>query len=175
MRPTFLFSPQASPVSFYLLSFLFAVNDHTVRNARFRQWLWDLIKCEIFYVGGACKHSGNCCRTLMIYQKGQPLDTLSKFKIALAKNPVYQRFVPVPKRGVVNHYQCTCLTKDNRCSAYDSRPSFCRNYPLSSFIQEEKVLAGCGFRLARKDFRPWIRSKALLALVEGVLEKNGLV
>jgi Fe-S-cluster containining protein len=109
---------------------------------------------------------------------------MGKFASAKKKNPVYERFVPTSARSdgprrekseeKISYYSCKCLTKDNWCSHYDTRPSFCKNYPLSSFIQEEKVLKGCGFRIQRKNYRPKIRNKALKSLVDGVLQKNEL-
>ncbi len=169
-EPLFYYSSKSNPIAFYGLYFVFRLNDQFLKNRRLQKWLWDLIKCELFYVAGKCKHSGNCCKTLMIYKEGQALNTPSQFQKAVQKNPIYQRFLPVlSSRKKIDHYQCSCLTKDNHCSKYETRPSFCRNYPLSNFLNEDRILPGCGFFIARKDFRPRVCNLTLKKLMEGMI------
>ena len=55
------------------------INDYSFKIKRLELWVWRLLKYELFYIGGACAHSGNCCRHLMIYDHGNAINTKKMF------------------------------------------------------------------------------------------------
>ncbi|NBV42704.1 hypothetical protein EBR96_08060, partial [bacterium] len=90
-----------------------------LRLGGLRRLTWDMLKAEYFYIGGACRHSGMCCKGLSLVVQGRPIDTLPDYQDVVRERPVYERFVPqLDMDGVIRHFSCRCLTSDNRCSDY---------------------------------------------------------
>lgn len=132
----------------------------------FRRWVdpvWDLLKFELYYIGGACRHSGMCCKGLSLVIQGTRLDTLVQFDQAQKKNHLYDRFIPhLNSGGEIDHFSCRCLTSDNRCNDYENRPRLCRQYPMSAFVQHDHIIKGCGYTVLRRTFKLpiWIPAPA---------------
>ncbi len=130
---------------------------------RYLDAIWDLLKFEVYYIGGACRHSGMCCNGLSLVIQGARMDTLSQFDQVQTQNPVYRRFIPhMDSGGEIDHFICRCLTSDNRCNDYENRPKVCRQYPTSAFIQHDHIISGCGYKVMRRSFRwaMWIPGPA---------------
>lgn len=121
------------------------------------QKLWEWLKIELLYVGGACQHSGQCCRRITLVRNGEKVATLSDYEVLIAKDPVFERFRPTWRGTGIDHFSCQCLTPDNRCNDYENRPTLCRQYPFSTFVQEDQIHAGCGYFIAQK--QGWFRPK----------------
>ena len=60
----------------------------------------------------------------------------------------YHRFKPKVKNSQINAYDCSCLTSDNKCSDYQSRPSLCVNYPHSYFYEHGHIHSSCGYKVS---------------------------
>ena len=144
---------------------------------RYLNAVWDLLKFELYYIGGACQHSGMCCSGLSLVIKGARMDTLYQFQKVRSQNPVYDRFIPhLDSGGEIDHFSCRCLTSANRCNDYENRPKLCRQYPTSAFIQHDHIIKGCGYKVTRRSFNlaMWIpgparRKLALTDALNGIL------
>jgi len=123
-----------------------------------RLFLWDTLKLELFYIGGHCKSSGHCCKGLNIVVGGDRIETIRQFEAACVSNPSYSRFLPQINHGTISHFECRCLSSENRCGDYLGRPKICRDYPHSMFIHHGYIFAGCGYTVLPKRFsrRHWI-------------------
>ena len=171
MSNTFPFSPEINKVALWVLLLLFKCNSAVIKSSKWEQRLWQWIKLELFYISGACQHSGNCCRNLMIVNNGVPLHDAGVFAEAKQTKPhVYNRFFPKnqTKTGRITGYDCHCLTRDNYCNDYENRPKFCHNYPASAFLTEGKLLEGCGYHIALKPNVPRYLPSRLRALMTQV-------
>ena len=100
----------------------------------FKEFLLFNIKKELFYIDGACQHSGVCCRGLGIKFKGHFITTERDYKKAVQQDTKLLRFNPVFNDKKIHHFTCSCLTEDNMCSDYDNRPAICKQYPFSVFF-----------------------------------------
>ncbi|MDA1354582.1 MAG: YkgJ family cysteine cluster protein [bacterium] len=153
----------------------FKFNHAVLKNATIERTLWQLIKIELFYITGACQHSGNCCRHLMVVENGTPLSDPIRFAESKASQPhIFSRFYPVSttQNGTITAYDCKCLTKDNKCNDYPNRPQFCHNYPASAFVSHGKLLEGCGYRIAVKPNAPSISHTRLSALIHTIVQNK---
>lgn len=167
--------PYGSRFGFHFWQVLYTLNDSLFKNPRWEKKLWDLIKLELFYVGGQCQHSGYCCQHLMLSDEGIPVDTYDKFKVLLSKFPIYERFYPAKTEGKrISYFGCRCLTSDFVCSEYETRPSVCRLYPFSSFYQHDEIREGCGYNVHRTDVTPFFVCSKLKQKFEDMLQKNRL-
>ena len=133
-----------------------------------------MIKSELFYIGGQCQHSGQCCQGIMLYRNEKPINTVSFFEKIRVSLPVYKRFIPTlkPKSAQIDYYCCSFLTHDRRCSDYHRRPSFCQNYPQSSFMAFDRVRKGCGYKIIRTSLSPKIKNKTLRQLISSVIHHS---
>jgi uncharacterized protein len=148
------------------LLFIYVINDRLFRNTKWEEKLWGYLRLEIFYLGGQCQHSGQCCKTLMIYKKEKPVNTKEDFESLTQKEPEYRRFIPHLKEKKVHHYTCKCLTPQNWCRDYENRPSICKNYPLSNFLRGDTLYQGCGYKIEKTDFPFKITNKTLLNRIQ---------
>ncbi len=165
-------SPKGNLFTFYFWYGLFWFNNKMIKNSCFEKTLWDHLKCELFYVAGQCQHSGNCCRQVMIIRKGEKMESPDAFHDLAHRDPIYRRFNPVVRNKKILHYTCSCLTKENLCNDYANRPSFCRTYPFSAFLQEDKIENACGYFIQKKSISPWFRNKTLTRLINNLYEQN---
>ena len=143
------FSSKGNRYKLFCFSMLYWINELIVRSNKIEQLLWDCIKVELFYIGGHCKNSGNCCRGIMLFHENQPVLEKELFKTLLKQKPAtYDRFLPIQETGnLINYYDCNKLTPNNMCSDYKNRPSFCQRYPLSSFLKNDSLMTDCGYKL----------------------------
>lgn len=138
-----------------ILYIAYVVNETLIRSEKLEQRLWDMIKIELFYIGGHCQHSGNCCRGIMLFHDDQPIIHQTLFDTVQRKAPhTYQRFIPEhatesDDSSTILCFNCQDLGDDNRCKRYESRPTFCQRYPLSSFLKNDALMTDCGYKLLR--------------------------
>lgn len=136
------------------LILFFSLLDRIPFLKRYRKSIWDLVKVELYYIGGQCRHSGMCCKGLNLVIRGTRMETMSEFKGTLEAHPEYQRFVPqLDSGGEIDHFSCSCLMPNNWCSDYENRPKLCRQYPMSAFIAQDHIIQGCGYEVRRRHFR----------------------
>lgn len=167
--------PQGSRLGLLFWQCVYLFNQVVIRSETWERRLWDVIKLELFYVGGACQHSGYCCQHLMLSDEGRPVDTFDKFKQLVAKFPLYERFFPGKTEGnSIKYFGCRCLTTDFFCSEYDTRPSVCRLYPFSSFYQHDEIREGCGYHVSRTNVPALFISSSVKRKYEDMLQKNRL-
>jgi len=170
---TEIHSPKGNIFQFYALYVVYVFNDRILKSKTLEAQLWDLIKCELFYIGGACQHSGNCCRNIMIVHQGNAVNTMEKYEKLKLEIKKYERFTPhQASKNMIRSYNCNALTNDNMCSKYDTRPQFCKNYPMSSFLQFNTIKKGCGFSIQRRDISPKIWNKHLQMRIQQVESVN---
>lgn len=167
--------PKGSTLGLVFWQIAYFFNQGVFKNETWEQKLWDLIKLELFYVGGACQHSGYCCQHLMLSDEGAPVDTYDKFHSLLSKFPIYERFFPAHSEGKkIAYFGCRCLTSDLFCSEYETRPSVCRLYPFSSFYQHDEIREGCGYKVQRTSVPAVFLSTRLKQKYQDMLQKNRL-
>jgi uncharacterized protein len=178
LRETFisyLTSRETNSFNLYFWSFLFSVNDKTMRHRSFSKFCWDLLKCELFYVDGGCQNSGYCCNHLKIKYDQKHIYTESQFKSMSLEHPVLKRFIPLKNKDseTISFFNCSSLNNDNTCDDYDTRPNFCRNYPYNIFIQYDYIRKGCGYKIKlKREFYP--RNSRLNKLIKKVYLLNDL-
>ena len=167
-------SPRGSWSRFYFWYALVWLNYLTVNKESWEAACWDYIKCEMFYVAGQCRHSGNCCDQLSIIQDGEPIKTLDRWNEVRQKDSSYDRFEPNLKGERIQWFSCHCLTSENVCSDYEGRPHFCQTYPYSNFIRDDIILADCGYRLAMTQIRHAVKHPGINARIEALRFNNYL-
>ncbi len=101
-------------------------------------------------IEGSCRQTGNCCRNLILVDRGKPVTSQAAFEKLKKKFPVYEMFQPNGSQTEEGYlrYTCTNLRADNKCGIYESRPALCRRYPHSEMVQlGGGLLPGCGYRI----------------------------
>ncbi len=103
-------------------------------------------------IEGACKMRGNCCRNLILVDRGRPLASLRRFRRLARRETQFEMFVPHDKEfedGLLR-FSCRNLGGDGRCQSYSERPDFCREYPVAEMFEVGgELLPGCGYRVVR--------------------------
>ena len=166
-----LHSPKNNLLWLAILIVIFRINDRIFKHKKTETFLWDFIKCELFYIGGQCQNSGNCCKQLMIVYAGHNIDTQDKLNKLINKNKSYTRFNPnFTKKNSqkIKHFNCSSLNQNNLCNDYKNRPTFCRNYPMSSFIKLNEIQKDCGYKVQKKTHFPTYKNKRLQKLIQGI-------
>ena len=110
-----------------------------------------MIKQEVYEFSGGCKHSGNCCRGLMLYENGSPIDSVEQWKQYVKTHSEYATFIPQVKSHFIQQFDCSSLTCDNQCDRYQDRPKMCRNYPYSFFYQHGYIHNSCGYNVQKNE------------------------
>ena len=124
---------------------------------RFTNWLrhtelyFSLFKKRYpkFRIEGACKMTGNCCRSLILVDRGRPICSRKGFDALVKREPYHDMFVPreEPDDEGRLRFSCRNLTDDHRCGIYDTRPHFCRSYPEPRMFRlGGELLPGCGYQ-----------------------------
>ena len=169
-----VFNPRGNYFTYLVFYLLYVTNDLFLGSTKFERLLWDLIKVELFFISGGCKHTGNCCKSVMLYKSGKPLNKRSTFNEALLNNTKYARFKPFyfTNSESIQSFSCKCLSLNNLCTDYSNRPKFCQQYPVSSFIQFDHLLKGCGYSLKRTNIIPFMVNQKFKKRVENVLKLN---
>ena len=153
------FYPYGNRFIYYFFSLLFFINYYTFNNRKFSKFLWNIIKLELFFVAGVCRHSGGCCQNIKLYHHGKFIHSVRLFNLLKRKFNLFGSFNPQISNdsndGII--FNCSNLSSNNLCLNHSKRPSFCRNYPSSSLVMEYPLKDGCGFRIQATDFAPfWI-------------------
>ena len=125
------------------------------------RFVFSEMKSLLFKVQGSCRHSGKCCQFLQIKYDGTWIDQEDKFNRIVKKDKSMSRFIPKLKKGLIDYFTCTCLTTNNLCSKYESRPKFCRTYPFSVLVTDGVIHPGCGFYITEKQSLPSFASAEL--------------
>lgn len=169
-----LFSPTLHKADFYFLYGLFLLNNWSFKLKKIEVFLLDALKCEVFYIGGACQHSGFCCQKLSIFKQGNRINTPKQFEKVCNEDPVFKRFIPIPKTEPKLQFNCSCLLPNNWCSDHPNRPALCRNYPASNFIENIPFYKGCGYKVIKKELPKGIKNKRVLKAFEEVAQAFGI-
>jgi Fe-S-cluster containining protein len=111
---------------------------------------------------GQCTECGQCCTNIYLIQAGEPVKTLEAFQALQKFNSDYAFFKPIDETETGLLFHCTRLGEDNRCTRYDDRPGFCRNYPDEHIPMRGGVLPEeCGYVFElRKPFREILEQTA---------------
>ncbi|MFC1771054.1 hypothetical protein ACFLZV_04115 [Candidatus Margulisiibacteriota bacterium] len=169
-------SPSGTMILFYLYYFLFLVNEKTFKVKKVRSLLWDLAKCELFYIAGYCKHTGNCCQNLLFMNKGIWCDNPDKYEKALKKSSIYKEFTPTYCRNTesekIKYFSCNLLSENNYCLNYSARPLFCKNYPISCFLLYDYIPEHCGYKILKKNISPSFKNKSFSSLFQKVMNNS---
>jgi hypothetical protein len=138
--------------------------------------LWDLLKTELFYLDGTCQKCGSCCREVALFIKNENIDTKQKYQKLISKNSEYKVFSPVYNNSsdYIGYFICARLGEGQLCQDYACRFSFCRNFPASSFVKQDRLPQGCNFRLKLKVGTMLLKHRGLLRKIARVryLEKK---
>lgn len=160
MQTQLIQNPTGNWWSLRLLEVLFAVNEAITRSTKIRHFLWSLIKVELFYVAGTCKHTGFCCQKVAIFHDGTAMKSETEWISKVAQNPKsLARFEPVIDQNQIKYFNCNCLTSDMKCAQYSTRPGFCRAYPFSNFVSEIPLYEKCGYHVELTQLR--LRSQGI--------------
>lgn len=156
--------------------FLYAFSEYMYKSfAILRHHTWNLIKCELFAMGGACQHSGQCCSALILFKQGRRIQTESEFTRLKEEDSSYTCFKPVQAvNGRIISFNCSNLTETNYCSDYNNRPQLCRDYPLSSFFNYDTIREGCGYKILSTHLSPSVRYAPLKQLLQEFCNRNKL-
>tara|TARA_A100001015_G_C14994186_1_gene715418 strand:- start:1435 stop:1914 length:480 start_codon:yes stop_codon:yes gene_type:complete len=136
-------------VPFFITQFLYFILRLFSVNHSIKDYLFDMLKEDVFEIKGGCKHSGNCCHGIMLYDGQQSIDSPQHWDQFLKKFPSLHSFKPTVKFGKITAFDCTSLTCNNRCDRYQDRPSICKNYPYSFFYQHGYIYDACGYSVER--------------------------
>ena len=137
------------------------VNERIFLLNGLKKWCHDAVRCHLFVLSGKCRHSGNCCHHIHVKYDKQWISTESDLNYLVQKNNIFSRFIPVYVGKKITYFNCSCLTQDNLCSAYRTRPYFCRQYPMSVLVADDYLHPGCGFYFFKKFSLPFFSTQAL--------------
>lgn len=145
-----------------------------IQNSSFETFLWGVIKSKLFYIDGHCLNSGYCCQNIELKLKGKKIDTYYLFSELLENNKRFESFTPNlnPESKKIVSFNCKCLTSDNLCNAYETRPYVCRSYPYSVFNSEDYIREGCGYYIKMKKKLPKFSCNRLKQKVQCVKFNN---
>jgi len=94
---------------------------------------------------GKCNHCGRCCKFALL----GTLNTSEQYKY-------FSGFVDYIKidgeRHIIINKPCKHLTKDNKCSIFNSKklPMACRQFPIINDTVYQLVKKTCGFKIPEK-------------------------
>jgi len=97
----------------------------------------------------------DCLTGLFRRFRSRVLRRTAQFERLLAEAPEHGRFRYYGRsaEGFLL-FRCSCLGDDNLCSAHDTRPALCRNYPSKSLYYQGGHLPGdCGYSFRAATFR----------------------
>ena len=109
-----------------------------------------------YKVEGKCLKCGKCCR----YMYSFDTYTEKEFKIMQFLYPKYKRFYIRGKDIKGNLvFACKYVGDDGLCTVYKKRLKMCRNYPVKKLPFYPKFHEGCGYKVAKKDFKSYLKDK----------------
>ncbi|XXJ21293.1 YkgJ family cysteine cluster protein [Desulfovibrio caledoniensis] len=120
----------------------------------FRRTRSRVLRREVEVVG-RCQCCGGCCRSIHLSDRGRWLRRMAQYERLVAEAPEYVRFRPAGRgdQGFLL-FDCALLGEDNLCTAHDTRPALCRNYPSKSLYYRGGTLPGdCGYSFRAATFR----------------------
>jgi hypothetical protein len=159
----------------WALYVLFLANRYVFRRRRFEVKIWEWIRFEIFYLTGRCQHNGACCRSIMFVFDKTPLQTQHDFDKLVQKRPEYSRFTPRIEAGKIHCFDCTCLTPENRCSAYETRPKVCQDYPMGTMLAGRPLHVDCGYSVQLRPQAPLLSDPRFRQLIERQIANVGWI
>lgn len=118
-----------------------------------RLFMLHCLREHVFSIQGSCNHSGNCCRHIMVYDKGAPINTLEEWTLFKQRMAQTLPFNPNIEIDRITSYDCKWLMPNNHCNHYDDRPTMCHNYPHSFFYENGYLLPNCGYYVEEN---PWV-------------------
>lgn len=118
---------------------------------RFRSFV---LRREVEVVG-QCRLCGNCCRDILLRDRGRWIRKEKQFDRLVEHLPEHARFELTGRDDLgFLSFACTCLGDDKLCTGYEDRPALCRNYPSKSlYYQGGWLRADCGFSFRAVTFR----------------------
>jgi Fe-S-cluster containining protein len=124
-------------------------------HRRFVGLLWDLDGwvTRLWYrrrirVEGRCEPCGECCRRVVLWDRGQPLRDAEGFaRLVRSDAFTYQRFEPYGRNAAGDLlFRCSKLGADNLCTVHAERPVLCRRYPEPRmFLHGGSLPQGCTY------------------------------
>ncbi len=121
-------------------------------------------------LSGKCDMCGNCCRSLALTFGGKFIRSEKIFHFAQKFFPEYRYFKILYKEnnGDLVFY-CTKIGDNNKCTIYDERPIFCREYPTRSIIKYYgRFPENCGYKVtAIVDFKKMLEYKKTITKSDG--------
>ena len=158
-----------------VFQFFFVIFQISPRFSSLRKIILDFLVLEMFELKGACKHSGNCCRSVVIYDNQQPILSLQHWNKFLKSNGAYDRFKPVIDSNNISYFNCNCLTNNNLCSDYSNRPKMCQNYPTNFFLQTGFLYDTCGYSMKLKEqLSTFLWNKKVKQYISGFTKQGAL-
>lgn len=122
------------------------------------RWLRSKILRSPVEIVGYCQMCGNCCRSILISDKGNWLKTRDDFERLVADTPEYERFRIIGECSDGLLFSCDWLGEDNCCKDHENRLPICREYPAPTlFYYGGGIMRGCGFHFRALTFRQAFR------------------
>ncbi|MEA1971681.1 MAG: YkgJ family cysteine cluster protein [Candidatus Cloacimonadota bacterium] len=96
---------------------------------------------------GSCNQCGNCCRDLYLYYGTKQITSEKLFRKLKKIDPEFKHFhVNRDSKSSEISFYCDKIDNENKCTIYEDRPSFCKDYPTTQILKYDKrVLNGCGY------------------------------
>lgn len=120
----------------------------------FRRFRSFVLRREVEVVG-RCNRCGGCCRSIHLSDEGRWLRRVAQYEKLVADAPEHARFRPVGRgdQGFLL-FDCALLGDDNLCTAHETRPALCRNYPPKSlYYGGGRLPNDCGYSFRAVTFR----------------------
>ncbi len=106
----------------------------------------------IYKLEGQCIQCGKCCKNIRIYG----LNNEKELKIMQFFFPRYRHLFIRTKDDNNFVLSCKYLTSENKCSIYNKRPNFCKNYPSKYTNCNTEMIDGCGYKIIKKNFKDYL-------------------
>ena len=116
-----------------------------------------LLRVKIFFtkqkitIVGSCNQCGSCCRNLYLYYATKQITSEKLFKHLKKIDKEFKNFhINKENDSKELSFYCDKIDENNRCTDYENRPSFCREYPTKYILRYDKrVLQGCGYSVKK--------------------------
>lgn len=94
---------------------------------------------KTYHRHGGCNGCGRCCEGIFLGHEGGLIQTVAQWEAIKEDHPHYGWFIPLEIQDQGIMFRCKKLGADKRCSDYENRPQFCRDYPSEDGI----MMGGC--------------------------------
>ncbi|MFM7469016.1 MAG: YkgJ family cysteine cluster protein [Vampirovibrionales bacterium] len=98
-----------------------------------------ILKGKTYHRHGGCNGCGRCCEEIFLGHEGGLIQSVEMWEAIKEDHPHYGWFTPIELRDQGLLFRCKKLGADKRCTDYENRPQFCRDYPSEDGI----ILGGC--------------------------------